>query len=123
MATFTKFEEIKAWQKAREVLQAIYEMTANERVARDFGLRDQICRASVSIMANIAEGFGRQSDKAFSYFLSLAHGSIAEVQSHLYIALDLQDIGQKDFSKLYDTLDEASRMTLALSQHLRKAKS
>jgi four helix bundle protein len=123
MATFTKFEEIKAWQKAREVTRSIYEMTMNERFAKDFGLRDQIRRASISIMANIAEGFGRHSDKEFSYFLSIAHGSIAEVQSHLYIALDLQYIEPKDFSKLYDTLDEASRMTLALAQHLRKPKS
>ncbi len=123
MAMFTKFEEINAWQKAREVTRSIYEMTMNERFAKDFGLRDQIRRASISIMANIAEGFGRHSDKEFSYFLSIAHGSIAEVQSHLYIALDLQYIEPKDFSKLYGTLDEASRMTLALAQHLRKPKS
>ncbi|MEW6125737.1 MAG: four helix bundle protein [Acidobacteriota bacterium] len=122
MATFTKFEDIKAWQKAREVTRTIYELTANDRFARDFGLRDQIRRAAVSIMANIAEGFGRHSDKEFSYFLSMSHGSIAEVQSHLYIALDLRYIEQKDFSMLYRSLDETSRMTLALAQHLRKPK-
>jgi four helix bundle protein len=74
-------------------------------------------------MANIAEGFGRRSDKEFSYFLSIAHGSIAEVQSHLYIALDLNYIEQSDFSKLYEMLDETSRMTLVLAQHLRNSKT
>jgi four helix bundle protein len=123
MATFKRFEDIKAWQKAREVTRTIYEVTTGDRFAKDFGLRDQIRRASVSIMANIAEGFGRHSDKEFSYFLSMAHGSTAEVQSHLYIALDLKYIEQNDFSKLYNTLDETSRMTLALSQHLRNSKT
>jgi four helix bundle protein len=123
MATFKRFEEIKSWQKAREVTRTIYLMTTNERFAKDYGLRDQIRRASVSIMANIAEGFGRRSDKEFSYFLSIAHGSIAEVQSHLYIALDLNYIEQSDFSKLYEMLDETSRMTLVLAQHLRNSKT
>jgi four helix bundle protein len=123
MATFKRFEEIKSWQKAREVTRTIYLMTTNERFAKDYGLRDQIRRASVSIMANIAEGFGRRSDKEFSYFLSIAHGSIAEVQSHLYIALDLNYTEQSDFSKLYEMLDETSRMTLVLAQHLRNSKT
>jgi four helix bundle protein len=123
MATFKRFEDIKSWQKAREVTQIIYLITMNERFARDFGLRDQIRRAVVSTMANIAEGFGRHSDKEFSYFLSMAYGSIAEVQSHLYVALDLKYIEQPDFSKLYEMLDETSRMTLALAQHLRNQKS
>jgi four helix bundle protein len=122
MATFKRFEDIKSWQKAREVTRTIYELTTNERFAKDYGLRDQIRRASVSIMANIAEGFGRRSDKEFSYFLSITHGSIAEVQSHLYIAFDLNYIEQNDFSKLYEMLDETSRMTLALAQHLRNPK-
>lgn len=123
MATFKGFEDIKSWQKAREVTRTIYLITANERFGKDFGLRDQIRRAAVSIMANIAEGFGRHSDKEFSYFLSIAHGSIAEVQSHLYVALDLKYIEQSDFAKLYEMLDETSRMTLALAQHLRNSKT
>ena len=89
MATFRSLEDIQAWQKARQVTRMIYEITSEGGFARDYGLRDQIRRASVSIMANIAEGFGRRSDKEFANFLNVAHGSVSEVQSHLYVALDL----------------------------------
>jgi len=119
VATFKKFEEIQAWQKARLVTTLIYELTTESNFARDFGLRDQIRRASVSIMANIAEGHGRRSDKEFANFLNMARGSASEVRSHLYVALDLKYIGQDSFSKLYYLLEEISRMTMALSQRLR----
>ncbi|MEW6207462.1 MAG: four helix bundle protein [Acidobacteriota bacterium] len=123
MATFKKFEDINAWQKARQATRQIYEMTSEGNFAKDYGLRDQLRRASVSIMANIAEGFGRHSDKEFSHFLNLAHGSTAETQSHLYVALDLNYIDEGKFSRLYELLNEVSRMTLALAQHLRGSKS
>jgi len=89
MATFKKFEDIKAWQKARKATSAVYEATGSIRFSRDFGLRDQIQRAIVSIMANIAEGFGRHADKEFANFLNVAQASASEVQSQLYVALDL----------------------------------
>ena len=73
-------------------------------------------------MANSAEGFGRHSDKEFANFLNMAHGSVSEVQSHLYVALDLDYIGQDSFKKLYDLLTEISRMTLVLAQRLRASK-
>jgi four helix bundle protein len=73
-------------------------------------------------MANIAEGFGRRSDREFANFLNMAHGSVAEVQSHLYVALDLTYITKPTFEKLHGLLDEVSRMTLVLAQHLRKSK-
>src|SRR5205085_6332069 len=100
----------------------IYESTAVQTFARDYSLCDQIRRASVSIMANIAEGFGRHSDREFANFLNMAHGSIAEVQSHLYVAFDLHYIDQNRFDYLYKLLDEISRMTLALTQRLRGSK-
>ena len=68
MATFTRLEDIQVWQKARQLTNQIYEATSNGEFAKDFGLRGQIQRASVSIMANIAEGFGRRSDKEFANF-------------------------------------------------------
>jgi four helix bundle protein len=71
-------------------------------------------------MANVSEGYGRRSDKEFSNFLNIAHGSIAETQSHLYIALDLSYLNQENFKKLYDLLDEISRMIMSLTQHLKK---
>ena len=123
MATFKRFEDIQGWQKARQVTRMIHEVTAEGRFAKDYGLRDQIQRASVSIMANIAEGFERHSDKEFANFLNIAHGSVSEVQSHLYVAFDLHYIDQPSFAKLYDLLDEISRMTLALAQHLRSSKT
>jgi four helix bundle protein len=122
MATFKNLEDIHAWQKARQVTRMIYEVTAEGGFARDYGLRDQVRRASVSIMANIAEGFGRRSDKEFANFLNIAHGSISEVQSHLYVALDLNYIDETLFTKLNNLLDEISRMTLVLAQHLRASK-
>ncbi|HVF57106.1 MAG TPA: four helix bundle protein [Pyrinomonadaceae bacterium] len=122
MATFRKFEDIQAWQKARQATLMVYEITSRDTFAKDFGLRGQIQRASVSIMANIAEGFGRRSDKEFANFLNIAHGSISEVQSHLYVALDLKYVDESSFTKLYDLLNEVSRMTLVLAQHLRASK-
>jgi len=120
MSTFKKFEEIQAWQKAREVTQMVYSISNNEKFAKDFSLRDQIKRASVSIMANIAEGHGRRTSTEFANFLNIARGSTIEVQSHLYVALDLKYITQSDFDKIYQMLDEVSRMTISLAQYLRK---
>jgi len=122
MATFTRLEDIQVWQKARQLTKKIYEITVNGDFAKDYGLRNQIQRASVSIMANIAEGFGRRSDKEFANFLNMAHGSVSEVQSHLYVALDLAYINQTSFTELNGLLGEVSRMSLVLAQHLRKSK-
>ena len=119
MAGFKKFEEIKAWQKARKATKKVYELTTDGKFAKDFGLRDQIRRAAVSVMANIAEGQGRNSDKEFANFLNIAHGSIAETQSHLYIALDLEYLNENDFGQIYDLLDEVGKMTMSLMKHLR----
>ena len=89
MGKIGRFEEIEAWQKARDMNKDVYKITGNSSFSKDFSLKDQIRRASVSIMANIAEGFGRKSRKEFANFLNMAHGSAAELQSHLYIALDI----------------------------------
>ena len=119
MSSFESFEEIKAWQKAYGITLIIYRLTADGSFSRDFGLRDQIRRAAVSVMANIAEGHGRRSNIEFANFLNIARGSAAEVQSHLHIALGLNYIGRNDFDELYSMLTEVSRMTLALARYLR----
>jgi len=121
MATFNRFEDIKAWQKARSVTSSIYRATSDGIFSKDFGLRDQIRRSAVSVMANIAEGYGRRTNKEFASFLVIAHASAAETQSHLYIALDLKYIDQETFDGLYSSLDEVSRMTMALCKHLRSS--
>lgn len=105
MATFKRFEDIKAWQKAREVTRQVYKVSKLGEFARDYGLRDQIQRASVSIMSNIAEGHGRRSDKEFANFLNMARGSATETQSHLYVALHQNYIDEECFSELYNLLE------------------
>lgn len=120
MAAFKRFEDIKAWQRAREVTRQIYQISSDEKFFRDYGLRDQIRRSAVSIMANIAEGFGRKTNKDFANFLVVAHASTAETQSHLYVALDLNYINQKQFTEIYGKLDETSKMIMALCTHLLK---
>ena len=119
MSKFDGFEEIKAWQKAYEVTLRIYLITDDGIFAKDFGLRDQIRRASVSIMANIAEGHGRRSNIEFANFLNMARGSAHEVQSHLYVAKGLGYIDEEHFSQCYALVAEVSRMTLALARYLR----
>lgn len=103
MAKFNSFEEIVAWQKAHEITLDVYRATAGGNFSKDYGLRDQIRRAAVSIMANIAEGHGRRSNSEFANFLNIARGSAAEVQSHLYVALGLKYIEKDDFDRLYAT--------------------
>ena len=88
MATFKKFEDIEAWQKSRELTNAIYRITKEREFSTDFGLKDQIRRAAVSIMSNIAEGFERSGTGEFAQFLSTAKGSAGEVRSQLYVAFD-----------------------------------
>lgn len=118
MATFRRLEDIKAWQKARILTTKIYSITQADSFARDYGLKNQIQRASVSVMANIAEGFGRHSDKDFANFLTMAHASVSEVQSHLYVALDLKYVSNSVFDELYRSLDEIGKMTFTLAVHL-----
>ncbi len=123
MAKIERFEDIKAWQKARELVNEIYSVTNDGRFAKDFGLREQIRRAAVSIMLNIAEGFARKTNREFSQFLVIAHGSAAEVQSALYVALDQNYITQQQFEKLYKMTDETSKMIMGFSSYLRELKS
>ena len=102
-----KFEDIIAWQKARELTIAVYRTF---RETKDFGFKNQIERASVSIMNNIAEGFDRQTNKEFKQFLYIAKGSCAEVRSMLYLAKDLEKITLDNFNKLYNLSEEISKL-------------
>lgn len=88
MSGFKSFEEIIGWQKARLLCGAVYKLTYKDAFKKDYGLVDQIRRASVSVMANIAEGYDRRGDKEFVRFLNIARGSLSEVKSHLFIAFD-----------------------------------
>lgn len=88
MATFKAFEDIEAWQKARDLVRRVYHISQGSEFSRDYALKDQMRRAAISIMSNIAEGFERNGNKEFIHFLSIAKGSAGEVRSQLYVALD-----------------------------------
>ena len=101
MATIERYEDIQCWQKARELTNLVYALTRQKAFARDFSLRDQMRRAAVSAMSNIAEGFERGGRSEFIHFLSIAKASSGEVQSQLYIALDQHYITQEQFDEGY----------------------
>jgi four helix bundle protein len=119
MTAFKSFEEIVSWQKARVLCKEIYILSSNDKFAKDFGLRDQIRRSAVSIMANIAEGYERKSDGDFKRFLNISKGSLAEVKSHLYIALDLEYISDDKFKKLASDIDEINKTLYGLIIYLK----
>lgn len=121
MARIETFEDIVAWQKARELTKSVYALSNNGGFARDFGLRDQIRRASVSIMSDIAEGFERGSNKEFIQFLYIAKGSAGEVRAQLYVALDQQFIDQQTFGRLKALSTEISGMLAGFINHLDKS--
>ncbi len=102
-----RFEDIIAWQKAKELTIEVYK---NFQSNRDFGFRDQIQRASVSIMNNIAEGFERKGNKEFRNFLFISKGSSAEIRSMLYVAHDLRYLSQASFNNLLARTEEISRL-------------
>jgi four helix bundle protein len=120
MATFRRFEDIQAWQKARSLARDIYMASAREAFAKDSDFRKQLRRSAVWVMANIAEGQGRRSDRDFANFLNISLGSVAETKSHLYLALDLDYIDQPFFDITYEKLDEIGRMIFGLVAHLRQ---
>lgn len=109
MATIERFEDIKAWQAARDLVSVVYRVSGRGRFERDFGLRDQIRRASVSVMSNIAEGFERGSDREFCRFLYIAKGSAGEVRSHLFVALDLGYLASDEFDDLRARAEEVAK--------------
>ena len=109
MATVERFEDIKAWQAARALVSAVYRVSGRGKFEKDFGLRDQIQRASVSVMANIAEGFERGSDKEFHRCLYIAKGSAGEVRSHLFVALDLGYVTSDEFDNLRAKAEDVAK--------------
>jgi len=120
MTTIKNFEELIAWQKARELAGFVYELTRHEKFARDYGLRDQIQRAASSVMHNIAEGFESGSDPEFVRFLKIARRSAGEVQSQLYLALDIGYLTEDERQKAYVLAVEVKRLINGMMTYLRK---
>ncbi len=122
MATIKRFEDIHGWQSARELTSLVYKMTSQGNFSKDFGLRDQIRRAAISVMSNIAEGFDAGSDAEFIRFLGYSRRSASEVQSQLYTALDQQYITQDLFDKTYKQAEVAKKQINALISYLHKSR-
>jgi len=122
MATIERFENIEAWKKTRELTNEIYSVSNQGAFLKDFSLRDQIRRAPVSIMSNIAEGFERGGTGEFLQFLGMAKGSTGEVRTQLYIGFDQGYISKEVFDKLYSNTIEIAGMLGSLMNYLRKTK-
>jgi four helix bundle protein len=120
MATITKFEDLIAWQEARKLVKMIYKLTSISARAKDFGMRDQIQRASVSAMTNIAEGFDCESTAEFARFLGFARRSAVEVQSLLYAALDVEHIKEETFRVYYEQAKKTKALIGGLKQGILK---
>jgi len=118
MPTITRFEEIEAWQTSRELTKLIYSLTEEGKFSRDFGLKDQIRRASVSVMSNISEGFESQTQAQFIRYLGLAKASAGEVRSQLYVSRDLDYITHEQFTKVFAMAEKASRQTARFISYL-----
>ncbi len=109
MAGITRFEEIDAWKTARELTNKIYALGNQVGFNKDFGLRDQIRRASVSVMSNIAEGFESRTDVQFINFLGTARASAGEVRAQLYVAVDQKYITEEQFKESYELAEKSAR--------------
>ncbi|NOQ28079.1 MAG: four helix bundle protein [Bacteroidales bacterium] len=121
MAGFTKFEEIEAWKKARELCVLIYKITLKDKFSKDFSLKDQIKRSSGSVMDNIAEGFERGEKKEFIQFLYISKSSSAETKSQLYRALDYEYINKEEFEICYEKCNECAKIIAGLINYLKSS--
>ena len=120
MALITRFEDVHAWQEARKLVKMIYTLTASGAFAKDFGLRDQVQRAAVSVMANVAEGFDCDSNVEFARFLGISRRSAVEVQPLLYAALDIGYIIEAQFREHYDEAQKTKALIGGFKHALKK---
>ena len=123
MSAIRRFEDLIAWQKARELTKGVYELSRQGKFSRDLDLSSQIRRAGVSIMSNIAEGFEREGQREFRQYLSIAKGSCAELRSQLYVAIDCGYLSQSDFSNLLKKAEEVARIIGGLRLSVRPPKA
>lgn len=121
MSKIDTFEDIEGWQLARELTAMVYHESATGEFAKDFALKDQIRRASVSVMSNIAEGFGRGGNAEMIQFLTIARGSVAEVQAQLYVALDNNYLSKEAFEQLYQKSDDCARRIGGFIRYLKQS--
>ena len=118
MTTIERFEDLDVWQKAKELTNLVYSQSSSGMFSRDFGLRDQMRRAAVSVMSNIAEGFESQTQVLFIQYLERAKGSAGEVRAQLYIARDQGYISEEEFSKILSLAEICSKQLARFIQYL-----
>ena len=114
-----RFEDIEVWKLSRELIKSIYRITESDKFCRDFDLKRQIRRASISIISNISEGIVRRSNKEFVQFLFIAKGSAGEVRSQLYIAYDLDYVSINDLEELKKRIEIISKSLSGFIKYLR----
>lgn len=119
MTKIIRFEDLDCWQEARRLVKEIYKVSKGKEFSKDFRLVGQIQGSAISVMANIAEGFIRKSDKEFTQFLFIALSSAAEVQSHLYVAVDQEYLDKAEFDELYLQAERTAKMISGLIKYLR----
>ncbi|MGA2801231.1 MAG: four helix bundle protein [Verrucomicrobiota bacterium] len=118
MKTRFRFEKLEVWQEARKINQVIYRLTRKFPREELFAMTSQIRRASVSVSSNIAEGSGRNSDKDFAHFLEQSYGSLMEVASVFYLALDEGYVTENDLDPLFDEIEKLAKRTASLNRSL-----
>lgn len=118
MTTAKRFEDLEVWQKAKELTNLVYSLSSSGSFSRDFGLRDQIRRAAVPIMSNIAEGFESQTQALFIQYLGRAKGSAGEVRAQLYIAKDQGYVSEEGFKTALSLAEICSRQLARFIQYL-----
>ena len=121
MAVVRRFEDLEVWIAAKDASVMIYKITENESLRKDFGLKDQIRRASISVISNIAEGFERNGNKECIQFLSIAKGSAGEVRAQLYIIKELNFINEEEFVLLYEKVTQVSKMLSGFINYLKQS--
>ena len=122
MGGIERFEDIDCWKEARQLVKLVYSLTKKESFSMDRGLRDQIQRAAISIMSNIAEGFESQGNREFVQFLFYAKRSSGEVRAQLYAALDLDYINEVESKEANELAIKVSRMLSSFISYLKSAK-
>ncbi|MCD6543405.1 MAG: four helix bundle protein [Flavobacteriaceae bacterium] len=122
MGKVNSFEELNIWIESRSFNQKLYKISNNGIFDKDYDLKRQIRRASISVSSNIAEDFERNTDKEFIQFLYYAKGSAGEVRSQLFLSLDLNYIQKKDFDELYNQITGISKMISGMIKYLKKIK-
>ena len=119
MATIERFEDIVAWQTARGLTQLVYSLSNRGSFAQDWGLRDQMRRAAVSVLSNIAEGFESRPQSLFIDYLGRAKGSAGELRAQAYVALDAGYLTSAEFEQVFDQVDKCSRQLSRFIQYLK----